>query len=393
MDVVVAGGGIGGFACALALAKTGARVRIIERAAKLGEAGAGLQLSPNAMKALAMLGVADALAGQGVAPPSLQLRLGKSGGKVFSIDMRDAAKRHGAPYLHVHRADLLEALRAAAVAAGVGVTLGAAVCGLQRQDSGARVGLDNGQLLDCHLLVGADGLRSTVRQMMFGVDAPRFTGDVAWRFVVPAEASPDLPPGAVVWAGAGRHAVTYRLRGGSLINFVGVISGVAEIPEVWEQGGDPRELVQAFDGWATPLTQVISAASNAYRWPLYDRDSMPTWRSGHAVLLGDAAHAMPPYLAQGAAMALEDAVILSRCLQDVEIAHGLRRYEQARRARTAKVLEVSRNNGKIFHRRSFAGRLATYAPMMLADRIAPALVGGRLDWLYDYDPATVKLPA
>lgn len=391
MRIVVAGAGIGGLSAALALARSGHEVEIVERSNVIGDVGAGIQLSPNAMKGLAALGVAEAVEAVSSEPEALELRIGKSGGKVFSIPVGQAArKRYGAPYLHIHRADLVAALKAAVDAAGVKTKLGARVVAHRREPdpAGVRVGLDTGEIIWADLLVGADGMRSTVRRLMFGPAHPRFTGSVAWRALAPIEACPNLPNGAVVWAGAGKHAVTYRIRGGTLINFVGVVEESDWQEEGWDEPGDKKDLAAAFEGWAAPVTAVIGAARSVNRWALFDRDPLARWSEGRVTLVGDACHPIPPFQAQGAAMAIEDAVVLARRLtENDKLEAALLAYEAKRKKRTTKVLGSARRNMRIFHRSNLLTQAATYGPMRVANTVFPAFVRSRQDWIYGYDPA------
>ncbi len=388
MRIIVIGAGIGGLSAALALARAKFEVEVVERAGVLREVGAGLQLSPNAMKALQWLGVSGSVEAVSSEPQALELRIGKSGARVFSVPAGPAARRrYGAPYLHIHRADLIEILRAAAEAEGVRIRLGARLSAFTRPDSLVRAGLDDGTILEADLLVGADGMRSTVRRILFGLDHPRFTGSVAWRAIAPIEACPDLPDAAVVWAGPGRHAVTYRVRRGSLINFVGVVEEEHWRQEGWDEAGDKAELARAFEGWAPAVTSVIGGARSCNRWALFDRDPLARWSDGRATLLGDACHPVPPFLAQGAALAIEDAVVLARCLsaQAGQPEAALLAYEEKRKARAAKVLAAARSNMGVFHRSNLVTQVATYGPMRIADAVLPAFVRSRLDWIYAYD--------
>ncbi len=300
---------------------------------------------------------------------------------------RAARERYGAPYLHVHRADLVEVLLRAAVSAGVKVQLGARVVACVREGAELRVGLDTGEIVSADVLVGADGARSTVQKMVVGAQPARFAGAVAWRAVAPVEAYPQLPTAACVWVGAGRHAVTYRVRRGALINFVGVVEEKGWAKEGWDEVGDKAVLAQAFAGWAAPVTSVIGAARAVHRWALYERDVLAAWSEGRVTLVGDACHAMTPFQAQGAAMALEDAVVLARCLEAQPNAPeaALKRYEALRKPRTSRVLASARSNMGVFHRSNFVTQAATYGPMRLADRLLPAFVRSRQDWIYDYD--------
>ena len=387
MKVVVAGAGIGGLCAAIALTKVGFDVEVIERAPALTEVGAGIQLSPTAVKGLAGLGVLEAVLAVASQPLTLEMRIGKTGEKVFSIPIaKDARKRYDAPYIHVHRADLIEILRRAAEFAGVQLRLNARVSAYVRENAGLRVGLDNGTIVSADLLVGADGSRSTVRKQMLGEDQARYTGAVAWRLTVPADVAPDLPHSAIVWAGPGKHAVTYRVRRGELINFVGVVETKRWREESWTQPGDLTELAAEFGGWAPPIPDIIAAADGAHVWALFDRDPLSRWSDDRVTLLGDACHAMPPFQAQGAAMAIEDAIVLAKCLQAEGVSPAsLMKYEKLRKPRTSRVLNSARSNMGVFHRSNAWSQAATYGPMKVADMLFPAFIRSRQDWIYGYD--------
>ncbi|MDZ4762380.1 MAG: FAD-dependent monooxygenase [Alphaproteobacteria bacterium] len=391
VKVVIAGGGIGGVTAALALARRSFDVEIVEQASALREAGAGLQLSPNAMKVFRALGIEERIASVASVPKALELRLGRSGQKVFSIPMGGAAsRRYGAPYLHIHRADLLEILLGAAKESGqVRVRLGARLAGYLEEGRGVRAGLDTGEIVEGDVLVGADGLHSQVRRQLCGPDEAQFTGAVAWRFTAPADAVREHfdAPAATVWAGPGRHAVTYALRRGELMNFVGVVESDGWRAEGWSEEGDLTELAAAFAGWARPVTALIEAATSCMRWALFDRDLLERWTAGRVALLGDACHPMPPFQAQGAAMAAEDAFVLARCLGDAggNIPGALAHYERLRKPRTTKVLASARSNMGVFHRSNPVTQAATYGPMKLAGMLLPGFVRSRQDWIYGHD--------
>lgn len=393
MKVVIAGGGIGGLCAAIALCRVGFEVEVVERAPALKEVGAGLQMSPNATMGLAALGVLEAVASVSSMPETLEMRIGRTGQKVFSIPIaKEARSRYGAPYLHVHRADLLEVLHRAALFAGAQVRLGARVSAYVQDGPSLRVGLDTGKILPCDLLVGADGVRSTVQRQMLGELTPRFTGAVAWRMTVPADVAPDLPHAAVVWAGAGKHAVTYRIRRGQLINFVGVTEHKEWMSESWDQLGDPVELAHAFGNWSGPIPDIIASAPFCFSWALFDRDPLPRWSDERVTLLGDACHPMPPFQAQGAAMAIEDAIVLAKCLHAGGVSpEALNLYEKLRKPRTSKILASARANMGVFHRSNAVTQAATYGPMRLADRLFPSFVRSRQDWIYGYDVRKVEV--
>jgi salicylate hydroxylase len=220
-----------------------------------------------------------------------------------------------------------------------------------------------------------------------GDGAPRFTGCLAWRLTVEAAAVADPPPNAaVVWTGAGRHAVTYRLRGGRLINFVGVVEQDGWREEGWSLAGELDELAGIFAAFAAPVRSVIAAATSCNRWALFERAPLATWRRDNCTLLGDAAHAMPPFQAQGAGMGIEDAYVLARALAEApSVEAALTRYEAARIPRTTRVLASAHANARRFHHGDAFGELTTYGPMWLADRLAPAVVRAAQDWIYGFD--------
>lgn len=394
MRIVIAGGGIGGLSAAIALKEGGCDVEVVEQASALREVGAGIQLSPNAVMGLMALGLDETALAASSRPQALDMRIGRTGDRILSIPIaREALRRYGAPYLHMHRADLIDALRRAADERGVRIRLDTRVSAYVVEPAGVRVGLDTGAILACDCLIGADGVRSAVQSQMLGPQEARYTGAVAWRITVPADAAPDLPHAAIVWVGPGRHAVTYRIRRGELINFVGVVETGRWRGESWDQPGDPADLAADFAGWAAPIPDIIAAAGACYMWALFDRDPLPRWSEGGRVcLLGDACHPMPPFQAQGAAMAIEDAVILARCL----LTHGvcemaMERYQGLRRPRTARVLASARRNMALFHRSSVWSQAATYGPIRLADSLLPSLVRSRQDWIYAYDPRRIAV--
>lgn len=395
MRVLIAGGGIGGLAAALALVQRGFEVLVLERAAALSEVGLGLQLSPNAMRVIQALGLEEALRPLIFAPEALEMREGASGRTVFSIPVRTMAEqRWGAPYWHVHRADLLGVLAQALEARAPGVVvLGSEVTGFEDTPAGVRALCRDGRGFEGELLIGADGLHSRVRTHGFFPAPPRFTGTVAWRCAVPVPALEEPPPPtACVWTGKKRHAVTYRLRGGTLANFVGVVEGQETTDETWDAQGAREAALADFQGFDRRVTGILEKAGPLYRWALYDREPMRTWAIGRVALMGDAAHPVPPFLAQGAAMALEDACVLARCLAESrqDVAGGLKAYAGMRQPRAAQVLNASRANRRLYHAQSAFAQAMLWPAMRLGAAVAPGLVAGRLDWLYGHDATALK---
>ena len=391
MRVIVVGAGLGGLALAVALGRVGIETTVLEQASAFGEAGAGLQLSPNAMRALRSLGLEARVRAIGFAPEAAEVREHASGRLLLSNTLGAAAEdRWRAPYLQVHRADLHALLLDAATRVG-GATfrLGARVAGVE---AGAVV-LHDGERLDADAIVACDGVRSAVRAALWGEGAARFTGQVAWRGTVAADrVAPGLvKPMAQVWTGPSRHFVCYPVRGGALINFIAVTEERRWRTESWSEPGDKAALLQAFEGWPETARALIDSADAVWRWALYDRPPLPRWSRGTTTLLGDAAHPMLPFLAQGAAMAIEDAVVLGDALAlggPVEAA--LARYEAARRARTAKVQAWSRRNATLFHLPAPLAAGAFGAASVL-DRIKSGGGAARFDWLYGYNAAAAPL--
>ncbi|RMF38381.1 MAG: FAD-dependent oxidoreductase [Alphaproteobacteria bacterium] len=390
--VLIVGGGIGGLTAALALARTGHEVRLFERAPEFSEVGAGLQLGPNAMKVLAALGVAEQVAEAGFSPRAAVIRLGSSGLKVFEMALGEAARRRwGAPYVQIHRADLVTILAEAAAAAGAELNSGCAA-GKFRAHVEVTLELADGSRAEGAALIGADGLGSGIQAQLFGPEAPRFTGQVCWRATLPTNALPPgtVAPDATIWTGPGAHLVAYYLRGGRMINIVAVTERSDWRREGWAEPGDPQALRAAFAGWHSAIRTMLEAVERCTLWALHDRPVLPEWGRGPVTLLGDACHPMLPFLAQGAAMAIEDAWVLARCLQaGADTAAALRRYEAARRPRTARVQAEARRNARRFHRRSLSGRLGEFGPMALATRLAPGAFPAVFDWLYGADVTRV----
>lgn len=390
MHILIAGGGIGGLTAALALLKSGHDVTVLERAPEIGEVGAGIQISPNGIRVLNALGVSARMEREVFRPRAQELRLGKSGAQIFTVPLRDTAvKRWQADYIHIHRADLIEALRSSVQEISPDtIRLGAEVAGYQATPAGVTVTLVGDEEINGGLLIGADGIHSVVRAQMLGEDQPRFTGHVAWRAVVPVAKLGDYPPPetACVWAGKRRHAVTYRLRRGTLANFVGVVESDETAEESWSATGARELALENFKGWDPVILRIIDEAPQLMRWALYDRPELNKWHEGRAVLLGDACHPMLPFLAQGAVMAIEDAFVLAKCLTSgADITEALNTYEALRKPRTTRVQTVARQNASLFHRSNNFYQLGTYAPMWMAGKFLPEVVHGRHDWLYGYD--------
>jgi salicylate hydroxylase len=359
-QIVIAGAGIGGLVLALCLTRAGFDVAVLEQAPALGEVGAGVQISANGTRVLHDLGLKDELDAVAFTPERGEVRHWQTGAVLAERPLGDTSvERFGFPYYHLHRADLHRVLaEALAARAPRAVHLAARVTGFEQTADGVRVATQAGETIDGAVLVGCDGIHSTVRSGLFGPDDPRFTGCVAWRATIPAAR---LPPGHVRpvasnWIGRGGHFVHYYLRRGELVNCVGVFERDEWQAESWSSEGAKGEFLADFDLWHDDVKLLIRNADTCFRWGLFDRDPMPRWSQGRITLLGDACHPMLPFMAQGAVMAIEDGYTLAQCLAaggaDPEAA--LRRYEDLRRERTATVQRMSRDNIAFFHNADIA---------------------------------------
>ncbi len=397
-EILIVGGGLGGLTAALCLARQGHRVQVFEQAPVISEAGAGIQLSPNATRVLFHLGLQAPLAAMAFAPQRTEIRHWRTGHLIGSNPLgEEVRERYGFPYLNVHRGDLIGVLeRAVRRTAGVTLHVGMPVETV-REDAQVVSLVAAGQSFEGEILIGADGIRSVVREALFGPERATFTGNIAWRMLIPVEELPAglLPPVAGVWWGPGRHFVHYFVRRGELVNCVCVVEQRGWTVESWTEPGSPDELRAAFVGWHPTIQSLVSAArpGSLFKWALFDRPPMSAWSRGRMTLLGDACHPTLPFMAQGAAMAIEDGAVLAQCLRgerltgkrlanDGEAAGGdisanLVRYTQLRRSRTAGIQLGSRRNATIFH---LSGVKA-----WLRNRAAGKASESRLDGLFRYD--------
>jgi len=390
--VVVAGAGIGGLAAALTLAAKGFRVALFESAERLEEVGAGIQLSPNASRILIALGLGDRLKPSVVVPQELIVRIARTGEVLARAPLGTAVEaRYGAPYWVIHRADLQAALRDAVVATpDIELHLGTKVDEFATHDSGITVAAshrmdtveERGILLVC-----ADGLWSRLRKRLGHDVAPRFAQHTAWRALIPAEAAPAAfaEPAVNLWLGQNAHLVHYPVKGGALVNVVAILRDDWNEPG-WSGPAARRDVLDRFsaDRWQAPVRELLRASRNWQKWALFDCASFKDWGKGPVTLIGDAAHPMLPYLAQGAAMAIEDAAVLGECLsrrRDDPTA-AVRAYEGQRRSRTARTQRAARMNGIVYHlggNEMLLRLLARFA--MGEDKLIR-----RYDWLYGWKP-------
>jgi salicylate hydroxylase len=387
--IAIAGAGIGGLTAALALAARGFRVALFDKAARLEETGAGIQLSPNATRVLNGLGLRERLLPSVVAPDAVVIRTAHDG-MLARLPLGPAAEaRYGSPYWMIHRGDLQAALLGAALAhPDITLTLGAAVDDCAANPDGVTVQVLHGETLEesrAAALIGADGLWSRVRALAGEADAARFARRTAWRALVLADAvaPPFRAPAIHLWLGHGSHLVHYPVKAGAMINIV-AIAADAQPSHGWSTAAPPDEVLTRFpaEAWAKPARDLLALPERWLKWPLYDRPPRPHRGRGAVTLLGDAAHPMLPFLAQGAAMAIEDAAVLAGCLAATpdDAPAALRRYEQARSARTARVQRAARRNDTVYH--------LPWPASVARDLAMGAMGNDRLlahyDWIYDW---------
>lgn len=387
MKVIIAGAGIGGLTAGLCCLQRGFHVEIFEKAAELTEVGAGIQISPNAMRVFQKLELDQAVLAKGFLPQKLETRMGKSGRRLFAID----AQAWGAPYVHIHRADLIEILADKFQRSNPnGLKTGLMVRGFSQKADNTQVNLENGDTVSGDYLIGADGIHSIIRTELFGSDQPRFTGNVAWRATAPTEKLGELAPdpNATVWMGDQRHCVTYRIRGGELTNFVGVVETNIASDESWTTKGTLSDLKNDFQNWHPVIGNLISNIdeSNLFKWALFDRPPLWEWCHGRVLMIGDAAHPMLPFMAQGAAQAVQDGYTLANILSAMGNSPKLVKdtFEFDRIDQVNKVQSLASQNTKTFHRANGLGSLS-YLPMWLGGRLARGLIKKRFDWIYDHD--------
>ena len=388
--IIIAGAGLGGLAAASCLMKAGHEVEIYEQAAKLGEIGAGIQISANAQHVLRDIGLGPAIDAVGVRPGAYVFRLHDTGEVIQEFPLAEQHERvNGAPYTQMHRADFHQILvdKACEFRPDV-IRLNKRVRGYVENEDSVELHFEDGTVARGDILIGADGLKSVVRAQMFGAAPAVYTGDGAWRLVVPIENLPKdiLPPVMSVFMGPGGHVVCYYLRSGKLLNFVGLVETDEISEESWTMRFPWERLKADYVGWHPVIQTIIDCANRdeCYRWSLHRREPTMNWSTKRVTLLGDSAHPTLPYLAQGAVMSIEDGAVFTRALaMSDDIAEALQIYQRNRIDRTARIVRQSTENRALFHLGSQEAIRAAFSKRDEgADRNA---------WLYSYNPLTVPL--
>lgn len=349
---LVIGAGIGGMGAALALRRAGLDVSLFEQTVAQREVGAGIQISPNASRLLGRYGLGDAMAHVAVRPSAIVFRRWQDGRVLGREELGDAIERqYGAPYYHFHRADLINLL---AEAFGRGnIVLGRRLVDIEQDESGVTAHFGDGTSARGDLLIGADGIHSRTREQLFGEEKPRFSGQIAYRGLAPAErvAHLGLPLDVTNWVGPGGHFIHYYVSAGRFLNFVAVSEEASWTREQWSDRGSISDALGKYEGWHPQIATILTAVDETFKWALFDRNPLPEWTRGRVALLGDACHPMLPFMAQGAAQAIEDGATLAACLKNnaFDVPAAFQAYVSSRKPRTTMLQAGSQANSKSYH--------------------------------------------
>jgi salicylate hydroxylase len=388
--VAIIGGGIGGLVAARALSARGIEVAIYEAAPELREIGAGVALHPNAMKVLRSLGLEDEVRAAAGRSEWVLTRNGKTARVISRTSREEQTTLFGCAGATVHRADLLDVL-ARSLPSSI-VTLGARCTAVQADGPVAVARFQDGSEVEADVIIGADGIHSAVRASLFGPDAPRFTGKICYRSVVPVDAVAGQPPSNdnAQWLGPHGTIVLYPVRRDELINVVCHYDDEAYRHESWVTRCERAEVLERYRGWHESLLRIFSAGEVWYKWALYDRDPIPQWTRGRVTVLGDAAHPMLPYLGQGACQAIEDGSVLAMALaaEPEDPPAALARYERSRRPRASQVVLAARERGVSNHLASPLAAFRRDVSIALRRRFGRDLDGRGTAWIPDYDASS-----
>ncbi len=379
--VIVIGAGVGGLASALALARRGAQVNVLEQATEISDIGAGVQISPNGMAVLKALGLRNAILGRALTAEAVVLHNYSNAAEVVRLVVTRQGQRNA--YQFIHRADLIDCLLTAVREVGVRVRLLQQVAEVQPAIK-PWVKLANRRVESGDLIIAADGVRSSLRSVLNGPSEPLFSGQVAWRALVPQPADSALQ--ARIYMAPGRHLVSYPLRAGQLLNLVAVQERINWAAEGWQHRDDPAHLQRAFADFDPSVLALLRRVEDVHLWGLFHHPVASVWHREHTVLLGDAAHPMLPFLAQGTNMALEDAWVLAASLAEAATLEvGLAHYQERRAPRVARVAKAASRNAWKYHLRNPALRGVAHFALKTLGRVAPRHLIGQYDWLYNHD--------
>jgi salicylate hydroxylase len=387
--IAIIGGGIAGLAAAVAFHRRGIDATVYEQAPELSEIGAGVQMTPNAMKALKSLGLEQAAMAVAFEPESQVLRSWKSGRVIYRAPVSGFRERFGAPGCSFHRADLLSILAAPLPASAV--QLNARCVGVEPGTNSAVARFADGTEIAGDIVVGADGIHSLVRTQLFGADKPRFTGCMCWRGLVPVDRIPKglIERSSSNWMGPHGHVVHYYVRRGEMVNFVAIHDTDEWTEESWIREASRDELMATYAKWNPRLLRLFECSDRYFKWGLFDREPLSRWTKGRVTLLGDSAHAMLPFLAQGAAMGIEDGCALAELVARLpdDLDEALRRYEALRVPRTRRAVLGSRERAKLNHLPSRWARFKRDVEYLSRRVFYPDGTAHRVAWLYGYDIA------
>lgn len=393
--VAIIGAGIGGLASALALLKRGVEVEVFEQAEELREVGAGVTMFANGLRVLFALGLETEVRKSGVLTPEKQIRLWNTGKAwpLIGLDKTAGAEAAGLSACRLHRADLQSMLMNACIELKEdAIRLNHKFVDFSQDDEQVRIFFSNGKEIVTDVLIGADGLHSAVRESLFGAVTPRFSGQMAWRGLARME---DVPVElrragvAATWIGPHAHITSYPVSAGRFFNFVGQVDRSDWQHESWFDEGSREECLHDFAGWHADIHRVIQNIPKLYKWGLFLREPLRQWTVDRVTLLGDASHAMLPYLGQGANTALEDGYILARCLEEFELLEALRRYEAARIDRTARIVEASAAMVETFHAPELSNPVD--ADVYVQKTWNSNKVSQRYQWIHSYNATGVEI--
>jgi len=379
--IAIVGGGLAGLAAAHALTTFGIKAEVFEAAPALGEIGAAVNVSPQAAKALQAIGLGDKIAAVGNTSPGIYTRNMQTGEFLEFNDRHKSAARYGAPYYTFHRADLLDAL-ASGLDQGA-IHPGHRLTGLEERSDRILLAFANGARVEAEIVIGADGVRSVIRQALYGDDNPTYTGQMVWRALLNGGEVPEEvlePTGHIQWVGPGCHLLAYYIRGRKLVNIVTQEDTDKWVEEGWSTRGDPDEMRTSFPNPEPRLAKLLSLVTACSKWGLFTRPLTPNWGRGRIQLIGDAAHAMLPNAGQGACQAFEDAYILARWLEaSGDPAEAFGNFRRIRIPRVHGVQRLSLSNARFKHMRDSAAQKASIAA-------GKGSVHGSSDWVWGYDP-------